>query len=120
MRPFDAALMAQTSKDGMRDLFRARRNNFGRDAARTRQTGAAHPAVASALLRQPALIARRGAAVQPLVQHGAGARKLAALHQRDNKSVLDERPLRMAAADAHDLVEHGRKMCNAATIIAAG
>jgi hypothetical protein len=29
--------MAQTSKDGMRDLFRGRRNNFGGDAARIRR-----------------------------------------------------------------------------------
>src|SRR5207245_10478335 len=30
MRPFDAAVMAQPSKDGLCDLFRASRNNFGR------------------------------------------------------------------------------------------
>ena len=45
--------------------------------------------------------------MQPLVQQGVGARQLAALHQRDDKGVLDLRALRMTAADAHDLVEHG-------------
>src|SRR5262249_45567932 len=56
--------------------------------------------------RQPARIARRGAAVQPRVKHGPRARLLAGTDQRDDERVLDELALGVAAADADDLVQH--------------
>src|SRR5262249_1666824 len=54
----------------------------------------------------PADIARRGAAVQALVQQHARPRQLAGTHQRDDEGVLDEFALRMTAADADDVGEH--------------
>ena len=58
--------------------------------------------------------------MQPCVQHGAGARKITALHQRDDEGVLDQRALRMAAADTHDFIEHGRQVRDAAAIVTLG
>ena len=58
--------------------------------------------------------------MQAPIQPRAGAPEIAALHQRDDKSVLDDLALRVAAADAHDLVEHRLQMRDAAGIVAAG
>ena len=48
--------------------------------------------------------------MQAGVQHGAGAGQLAAAHQGNDKRILDQLALGMAAADAHDLGEDGREM----------
>ena len=58
--------------------------------------------------------------MQPFVEQGPRPRQLARADQRDDESVLDDLALGMAAADAHDLVQHGLQRCDAGRIVLAG
>src|SRR6476659_4858228 len=78
MRPFDAALMPHTSI-ARRAIYSARSEinlpATRRDRSRRERSLSRYS--------PPARIARRGAAVQPRIEHGMGAGGLAVLHQRD-------------------------------------
>ncbi len=58
--------------------------------------------------------------MQALVEHRPGPRQFAAAHQCDDKCVLDDLALRVAAADPHDIVEHGLQMADATGIVRIG
>src|SRR5262245_57437215 len=66
--------------------------------------------------RAPAGVARRGTPVQAPVQHHPRTGQVAGSDQRDDKGVLYDLALRMAAADADDLVEHRLKMLHTGDI----